>query len=226
MTTSDWIIALNGIAILLAPIVALKVGGVLQQRSDAYKSKLRIFSTLIGLRHAPLSTKLVEALNQIDAVFAHDHAVREAWTRYYTALNDPSMNAGPGASIREEKRRELLLEMVKALKLTRRISSADLLRTYLPTFVAEDTYITLLERIQKRAALEEDLTRRRLPIPPSIVPGPRSPRSLLFLNRQAQPLGMVRNNRNEPWCWLPPQRQCRQNNSIHPITSPAAEHGH
>ena len=39
-----------------------------------------------------------------------DPAVREAWTRYYTALNDPALNVGAGFALREEKRRELLLE--------------------------------------------------------------------------------------------------------------------
>ena len=39
-----------------------------------------------------------------------DPAVREAWTRYYTVLNDPALNVGAGFALREEKRRELLLE--------------------------------------------------------------------------------------------------------------------
>jgi hypothetical protein len=39
-----------------------------------------------------------------------DPAVREAWTRYYTALNDLALNVGAGFALREEKRRELLLE--------------------------------------------------------------------------------------------------------------------
>jgi hypothetical protein len=165
MMTSDWIIALNGIAILLAPIVALRVGAALQRLSDAHKSKLTVFSTLIALRHAPMSAELIRALNLIDAVFADDPAVREAWTRYYTALNDGNMNSDIGGSIREEKRRELLLEMVKALKLAKKISSADLLRTYLPTFVAEDTHVAILERIHKRAVLEEQLTQRHIDFP-------------------------------------------------------------
>jgi hypothetical protein len=170
MTTSDWIIGLNGIAIILAPIVALWVGGILQRRSDSHKSKLTLFGTLIALRHDPLSVESTRALNLIDAVFADDPAVREAWTRYYTALNDPNMNSGSGFSLREERRRDLLLEMVKAPKLTRKISSADLLRTYLPTFIAETTHVAWLERIQKKAFLEEDLTRRHIPFPPSPVP--------------------------------------------------------
>jgi hypothetical protein len=45
-----------------APIAALWVGGILQRRSDAYKAKLSIFATLVGLRHTPLSTELVRTL--------------------------------------------------------------------------------------------------------------------------------------------------------------------
>jgi hypothetical protein len=172
MTTSDWIIALNGFAILLAPIVALWVGGILQRHSDARRSKLTLFGTLIALRHDPLSVESTRALNLIDAAFADDPAVREAWTRYYTALNDPNMNAGAGYSIREERRRDLLLEMVKALGLTRKISSADLLRTYLPTFVAETTHVSVLERMHRRAVLEEELTRRHIAFPQSPLPQP------------------------------------------------------
>jgi hypothetical protein len=98
-------------------------------------------------------------------VFADDPAVRQAWTEYLTTLNDLNLNTGIGVSIREQKRRDLLLEIVKALKLPRKISSADLLRTYLPTFVAEDTQVTVLERIHKRAVLEEDLKRRGVDYP-------------------------------------------------------------
>ena len=186
MTTSDWILIVNGAAIVLAPIVALGVGGILQRRSDARRSKLTLFGTLIALRHDPMSAESVRALNLIDAAFADNRAVREAWTRYFTALNDPNMNAAPGYSIREDRRRDLLLEMVKALKLGRKISSADLLRTYLPTFIAENTHVAILERMQKRASLKEDLTRRRIAFPqwplsqpadsvPPPVPQPSAP---------------------------------------------------
>jgi hypothetical protein len=165
MTTSDWILILNAFAILLAPVVALWIAGTLQRRSDSYKAKLDIFSTLIGLRHEPLSADSARALNLIDAVFANDPAVREAWTRFYTALNDPNLNVGPGYAAREEKRRELLLEIVKALGLARKISSAELLRGYMPTFAIETAHVALLERLYKRALYEEELKRRGVAIP-------------------------------------------------------------
>jgi hypothetical protein len=166
VTTSDWILVLNGIAIFLAPIVALWIGGILQRRSDSYRAKLDIFSTLMGLRHQPLSLDSARALNLIDAAFADDPAVRESWTRFYTALNDPALNVGAGFALREEKRRELLLEIVKALGLAQKISSAELLRGYVPILAIENMQIETLERLHKRALLEEELKRRGIPLPP------------------------------------------------------------
>jgi Family of unknown function (DUF6680) len=55
-------LSLNILAMARAPIAALWVGGILQRRSDAYKAKLSIFATLVGLRHTPLSTELVRTL--------------------------------------------------------------------------------------------------------------------------------------------------------------------
>jgi hypothetical protein len=167
MTTSDWLTVLNGIAILLAPIVALRVGAALQNRSDARKAKLEIFSTLISLRHVPTSDDIFRALNLIYVVFVGEPAVREAWTRYFSALEDPRFYHGVGPSIVEEKRRDLLLEIVKALKLSRKITSADLLRTYTPKIVGEDLRLAMLERLRKRAVLEEELKQRRIQFPPS-----------------------------------------------------------
>jgi hypothetical protein len=166
MTTSDWIsVTVNGLAIVLAPIIALWIAGKLQKRSDSYKAKLDIFSTLIGLRYDPLSAESARALNLIDAVFANDPAVREAWTRYYAALLDPNFNVGPGYAIREEKRRDLLLEIVKGLGLARKISSADLLRGYMPAYAQDAQYVAYLERMYKRAHYEEELKRRGITIP-------------------------------------------------------------
>src|SRR5262249_14580549 len=175
MMTSDWILILNAIAIVLAPIAALVIAGVLQRRSDSYKAKLDIFSVLMGLRHAPLSEESARALNLIDAVFTDEPAVREAWTRYYTALNDQSLNVGPGFAIREEKRRDLLLEIVKALGLSGKISSAEVLRSYISISAFETTQLAALERLYKRTLYEEELKARNVPIPPWMLPPQATP---------------------------------------------------
>jgi hypothetical protein len=196
VVTSDWILLLNGIAILLAPVVALRVGGILQRRSDAQKSKLTLFGTLIALRHTPLSTELIRALNLIDAVFADDPVVREAWTQYLTALNNQSLNTDVGLAIREDKRHNLLLQIVKALKLSRKISSADLLRIYTPTFVAEDTRVAWLERLYKSAMYEEELSRRHIDFPRSPFASPSN--SAYSPNPSHQPSGPSAGNGGEP----------------------------
>jgi hypothetical protein len=170
VTLSDWILTLNALAILLAPVVALWIAGTLQRRSDSQKAKLDIFATLIGLRHDPQSVESVRALNMIDVVFANDPTVREAWTRYIATLNDLSLNEGVGFAIRDEKRRELLLEIVKALGLQRKVSSADLLRAYMPTFAFESFQLTILERAYKRALYEEYLTKQKISFPPWVGP--------------------------------------------------------
>lgn len=154
MTNSDWILALTAVAIVLAPIVALWVGGILQRRSGFYKDKLTIFGTLMAQRHDPFSVETVKALNLIDAVFADDRAVREAWTKYYAALSNTNLNDTSGAAIRENKRHELLLEMVRALGLARKISSADLMRGYMPTFAVEAAQLGFMQR---KLALEETI---------------------------------------------------------------------
>jgi hypothetical protein len=148
MKLSDW---LTIIAIIVAPIVALWIGGILQHRSDAYKTKLTIFGTLMAQRHDPLSLDTIKALNLIDAAFSDNPAVREAWTRYYTALSDPALNDAHGGSIRADKRHDLLLAIVKALGLSRKISTAELQRGYMPTFVVEMAQIA---DAQRKAALE------------------------------------------------------------------------
>jgi hypothetical protein len=60
--------------------------------------------------------------------------------------------------------------MVKALGLTKKISSADLLRTYSPNFVAEESHLETLERLHKRVTLEAELNARGVSFPPCVVP--------------------------------------------------------
>jgi hypothetical protein len=176
MTLADWILSINAVAILLAPLVALWIGGILQRRSDSHKAKLDIFATLIGQRYDPQSIESVRALNMIDIVFADNSIVRDAWTQYIATLNDPNLNCEPGLAIRDEKRRQLLLEIVKALGLQRKISSADLLRAYMPTFAFEAAHVAMMERSYKRSVYEQHLKDKGAPptlwTPPASQPAP------------------------------------------------------
>lgn len=86
MTTSDIIsvinIATTTLAVLLAPMIALWIGGILQRKAGERADKVRILGILLMLRHQPLSADAVRSLNLIDVAFARDRAVKEAWSRY------------------------------------------------------------------------------------------------------------------------------------------------
>ena len=172
LSNSDWILILNGVAVFLAPLAAIQIGGILQRRSDDKKLKLNILGTLMGLRHDLLSSEVIRALNLIDAVFVDDATVRESYTRYHTVMTDPAFNNMTGYSIRDERRRDLLLAMVKSLGLQNKISSADLLRNYMPTVAVETTAVGILERLYKRAYYETELKRLGVLVPPWPIPEP------------------------------------------------------
>jgi hypothetical protein len=176
MDTNAWIsiasIVVTVLAILAAPIAALWISGRLQKRNTQEDAKLRLFSTLIETRHDALAPDAVRALNSIDLVFVNDRSVREAWSKYYVAIVDENLNNQVGFRIREERRRDLLLSMIKAMNMSDRISTTDLLRTYTPVLVGDLTYIGMLERAATIARLREELRQRGLPDP---VPGYVSP---------------------------------------------------
>jgi hypothetical protein len=159
-------------AILAAPIVALWVSGRLQKRNTQEDAKLRLFTTLIETRHDALAPDAVRALNSIDLVFVNDLPVRETWSKYYVAIIDENLNNQVGYRIREERRRDLLLSMINAMNMADRISTTDLLRTYVPVLVGDIAYIGMLERTATIARLREELRERRIPDP---APGYVSP---------------------------------------------------
>jgi hypothetical protein len=197
MTTTDWIGIANIVAtvaaIVAAPMIALRIAAKLQERSDSKKAKIALFSTLVSLRHDPTNADFLQALNLIDVVFVDDAAVREAWSRYYVVLNDGNMNNQAGFSIREDRKRELLLTIVGALRLREKISTADILRTYLPQFFGEVQFVDYYRRLLDLHKLQEELTERgiphtpynpvtggatpptRLPPPPGVPPPPGPP---------------------------------------------------
>ena len=178
MGTSDWIAVTNVIAtflaILAAPLVAIWIGGKLQKRSERERAKLTILGTLISLRHDPSASEAIRSLNLIDAIFVDNDAVREAWTRYFAVLSDQALNNPVGWSFREEKRRDLLLAMVASVKWAGKLSSSDLLRTYIPQMVQEQTRISYLERQIKLKQLEEAALQLNIPFSPSSTP-PQTP---------------------------------------------------
>ncbi len=144
------------VAVLTAPVIALWIGNKLQRRSDAQKSKLALLATLVATRHDPLSPDAIRALNLIDVTFVDDIGVREAWSKYYSVLVDSGSLSDMTGTIplQRESRRGLLLEMIKAVNWQGKISTADIIRAYVPTAVMDQARIDFLERTLKREDLE------------------------------------------------------------------------
>jgi hypothetical protein len=104
-------------------------------------------------------------LNLIDAVFVNDLTVREAWSKYFSALSEQSLNSGPGFAIRDEKRRDLLMAMIDALGPKGKITTTDLMRTYTPTAIMEANYIEVWQRIKLLEDLRAEFKRRGIAYP-------------------------------------------------------------
>ncbi|MFZ1992212.1 MAG: DUF6680 family protein [Alphaproteobacteria bacterium] len=158
MTTADHIAILKlvatTIAIVLAPIGALWINGWLQRRADRRAAKIKLFSELLGLRHNNFAPEALEVLNAIDAVFIDNRDVREIWSQFIAYVNDSNLNNPAGWSLREAKRRELLLSMVKVLGWSAKISTSDLMRVYAPQFMADEIKLQVLGRVVRLRQLE------------------------------------------------------------------------
>jgi hypothetical protein len=169
------------LAVLAAPIIALWIGSKLQTSTNTRQQRLQLLGVLLSLRHIPLSPENFRALNLIDAVFADSATVREAWSKYFAALNDPNLNSAPGFAVRDEKRRDLMMAIVACLGLQKTITTADLLRAYTPTTTIEAETLAIWERIKRREDLRAEFIQRGIGFPdftPVAYPvQPRPPQS-------------------------------------------------
>jgi hypothetical protein len=150
-------------AVLAAPLVALWIGGILRARSDKRAEKLRIFGALLSLRHQPLSVDTVRMLNLIDAVFADSREVREAWSRYFAALNDNRNNNPAGSVSWDEKKRDLILVMARDVGLSKDITTSDILRTYQPAIMNKEEELRMIELDIRLAQAREKANGMKLP---------------------------------------------------------------
>ena len=104
----------NIAAIIVAPIIAVWIGQLLQTRAEKRKDKLQIFKILMTARIYGWTVDSVHALNIIDVVFADDKEVREAWND----LNDKYHVSNPDQQHLERIKRaqdKLLESMAKLL---------------------------------------------------------------------------------------------------------------
>jgi len=92
--------AINILAILLAPLIALQVSEWLERRRDKRNRRLQIFKTLMATRATPLHLDHINALNMIDIEFYRDDdkakCVVEAWKLLHAHLHDTSYSLENG----------------------------------------------------------------------------------------------------------------------------------
>jgi len=144
-------IAVNIIAVLLSPVIAVLITLYLQNRREKRNQKLWIFNTLIATRHSPVIEENVRALNMIDVVFHDSQRVRQLWHEYFGMLGNEGLNNEVGWSQRQKKNLEMITEMAKVLGYGEAITYLDVDRVYYP--------VGLGSQSQKQAAIADELLR-------------------------------------------------------------------
>lgn len=111
--------ALTILAILLAPIVALRVSEALSKKSERRERREKVFRTLMATRASGLAPAHVEALNMIDVAFygsdRKSKNVVDACKTYLDHLNTRDMAPEVWGPKREDLFVSLLAKMAMAL---------------------------------------------------------------------------------------------------------------
>lgn len=127
-------------AVVVAPIIALAVGTILQKRRIHYERRYDVFRTLMAERANIVSPAAVKAMNLIDVEFKENRRVLDAWHEYYTTVNSAEFrNYQQPRQLEVGKRHfsQLLLEMVAALKVKEKFTLNDFDRGYLPLAIGQ-----------------------------------------------------------------------------------------
>jgi hypothetical protein len=108
-------IAIAGVIVaVLAPLLALELQKLLDERHESRGRKLTIFKNLMMYRVTPLSTHFVQSLNLVDLEFngknAKEKAVREKWKVLLDHFNNYSDAKDP-----VEKAQELTRALLRAM---------------------------------------------------------------------------------------------------------------
>ena len=132
----DWLSILNIAAIVVAPIAAVWIGQILQDRQEKRKDKLELFKTLMMSRDG-WTVESVRALNILDIVYSDDEAVRTAWKNYYDKLCVENPTETELRKIRDSQY-ELLEAMAKSLGYSEAITWKTIQKPYKPKGMIED----------------------------------------------------------------------------------------
>jgi hypothetical protein len=103
------------LAILSAPLIALRVNVWLGRRTERLNRKLEIFRSIMATRSTGLSPEHVTALNKIDVEFYDVPNVQGAWLEYLDHLGTASTIATDNKDAWDrwgEKKADLLTELI------------------------------------------------------------------------------------------------------------------
>lgn len=121
------------LAAWFGPMAAARVAERMREealrRDETHRLRLRIFMILMQERATYHTGEGVRALNLIDAAFADQFDVREAWARLLESLQ---LSSHASDLERKDRMRELLQRMADALGLCGRLGLSDLDRIYVP----------------------------------------------------------------------------------------------
>jgi len=126
------------LAIILAPLFTLYISKYLEEKRQKYFNKYNILQTLMANRHDPIHIDNIRALNMIDLVFRDSPRVRKLWREYFEMLNNEGLNNQNGWKLRNDKRNELIVEIASSIGLSKKITSLDIERTYIPEGIVDN----------------------------------------------------------------------------------------
>jgi len=168
MTIADWLMIA---AVLLGPIIAVRLTRYLDNKKEERERKLQVFKTLMATRAYTVSWDHVVALNRIDLEFngkiKKEKDVIEAWKAYLDLLNEKGMSSEQWAI----KRVELLVELLHTMA---RVLDYDFDKTHIKNSSYSPVAHGTIEEEQQalRAGLIEVLAGKR-PLPMSITNWPK-----------------------------------------------------
>ena len=128
-------IVFNVLAVIIAPIISVRIAQKLQENDKKRQDKMEVFKALMTGRIYLDSTgwppQSVHALNIIDIVFADDEAVRKQWKIYYDALCVVHPNEAESKKMRKEQDK-LLETMANSLGYKDIVSWETIQNPYIP----------------------------------------------------------------------------------------------
>jgi hypothetical protein len=110
MTTEEISIVVNGIAVLISPIIAVIVSMWINNKNQKKKHMVDIFKTLMTTRNRPATLDYVNAINSIDVFFYGNEEVRKSLKE----LRDEYSKAIDMQKVRN-KQLKLIEEIAKSL---------------------------------------------------------------------------------------------------------------